>query len=137
MTTADTLASLPDTRLGRLARDEQVTSQPDVELFFDRNPDIMNSLLDLYRSGEFHLPKHLCGKTVEQELEFWDIPVTLVRECCFQTIEQHQEDATVTAKIDEFMSSPYEAEADFQRLSKWNRIWLMMERPTLNTASKV
>ena len=137
MTTADTLASLPDTRLGRLARGGQVTSQPDVELFFDRNPDVMNSLLDLYRTGEFHVPRNLCGSTVHRELEFWEIPGELVRECCFQKLEQHKEDAEVREEIEVFLSRPYDTEAEIQQLSKWNKIWLTMERPGLNTASKV
>ena len=83
-TTVDTLKSLPDTRLGRLAREETLTTnQQDVELFFDRNPEIVNSLLDLYRTGELHLPKHLCGLTIKRELEFWEIPPEAVRECCY------------------------------------------------------
>ncbi|XP_076452606.1 potassium voltage-gated channel protein Shaw-like [Babylonia areolata] len=137
MTTADTLRSLPDSRLGRLASDDSITSQQDVELFFDRNPKVMNSILDLYRTGELHIPKNLCAKTVEKELEFWEVPVELIQECCFQEFQEHKEGVAITAEIERLLRLPCDSAADCKRLTSSGRIWMMMERISYCPASKV
>ena len=136
-TTIDTLRSLPNTRLGRLAQDETLTNQKDAELFFDRNPEIMNNLLDLYRTGDLHLPSSLCGHSVERELKFWEIPCEMVKECCYGRLKKHQDDAKITAEIDKFLTNRYDTPAEIQELSSWNKIWLIMERPNLSRLSKV
>ncbi|KAL8624704.1 hypothetical protein ACOMHN_038250 [Nucella lapillus] len=136
-TTADTLQSLPNTRLGRLARSAVYSKPPEKELFFDRNPDIINCLLDFYRTGELHLPRHLCVNTIERELKFWEIPQELVQECCFKQIEEYNDAAHITVEIDKFLTVPYESSAEMQTLSTKNKIWLIMERPRLCRTSKI
>ncbi|XP_070206096.1 potassium voltage-gated channel protein Shaw-like [Littorina saxatilis] len=137
MTTAASLQTLPNTRLGRLVKDSTKIQQPNMELFFDRNPKIMNSLLDFYRTGELHLPKNICGFTVERELQFWEIPVEIIHECCYKCFHDHKSNADITREIDTFLTNPYERKADMEKLSSWNKIWLIMERPNLCRASKM
>ncbi|XP_076452714.1 potassium voltage-gated channel protein Shaw-like [Babylonia areolata] len=137
MTTTDTLQTLPDTRLGRLATDKSLTSREHAELFFDRNPDLMNSLLDLYRTGELHLPRHLCSQTVERELKFWDVPVELIQECCYKGVENQREDREIIKEIDKFLTHPFDTPEEIEKLSAWNRVWLIMERPGHGLVSKI
>lgn len=137
MTTTHTLCALPTTRLGRLAKEISGDKEQEGELFFDRNPEVMNSVLDLYRKGELHLPQNMCGHTVEQELNFWEIPVELIHPCCFKNVDIYKADDEIIKEIDEFLTNPYETEAAIGKLSKWNKVWLSMERPNLCRASRV
>ena len=62
----DHFIKYPKTRLGRLMKtdnveeilslcDEYVPGKPP-EYFFDRNPENFPSVLEMYRSGQFHIP---------------------------------------------------------------------------------
>ncbi|KAK7090936.1 potassium voltage-gated channel protein Shaw-like [Littorina saxatilis] len=137
MTTTHTLCALPTTRLGRLAKEISGDKEQKGELFFDRNPEVMNSVLDLYRKGELHIPKNLCGHTVEQELNFWQIPMELIHHCCYKNFDTHKGDEIIIQEIDEFLHHPYESEAAMARLSILNKFWLIMERPNLSRASRI
>lgn len=48
------LLRYPYTRLGKLAQNKKR------ELYFDRNPKLMSYILDLYRTGELHVPRNCC-----------------------------------------------------------------------------
>nr|KAG5694306.1 hypothetical protein BaRGS_032024 [Batillaria attramentaria] len=134
-TTVDTLRTLPETRLGRLVTETKLNTEK--ELFFDRNPKIMNSVLDLYRTGELHLPENLCSAVAARELEFWEIPTTLIHECCWRNFENHHSDAAIVREIDDFLHDPYDKVEAIEKLSMWNKIWFAMEHPSYSLAAKI
>ena len=50
-------------RLSRFVDD--VDRKQKEEYFFDRNPFIFASILDYYRTGQLHVPSHLCGPMIK------------------------------------------------------------------------
>ncbi|KAK7479945.1 hypothetical protein BaRGS_00028772, partial [Batillaria attramentaria] len=136
-TTTETLTSFPNTKLARLVAQKEQGNGNNIELFFDRNPKIMNSVLDLYRTGELHLPENLCSAVAARELEFWEISTTLIHECCWRKFENHHSDAAIVREIDDFLHDPYDKEEAIEKLSMWNKIWFAMEHPSYSLAAKI
>lgn len=98
LTTFQTLSKIQETRLSSLKKDITVQNCP-TKFFFDRNPEIFNSILDLYRSGELHFPSNFCGATIRNELEFWEIDKKYVSECCLASLYRHDDDIEILKEI--------------------------------------
>ncbi|KAL8577353.1 hypothetical protein ACOMHN_044858 [Nucella lapillus] len=136
-TTTSTLSTLPATRLGKIAQEAEKNRAKSVDLFFDRNPQIVNSLLDLYRTGKLHLPEHMCVAAASEELRFWEIPRELLQDCCWKRLESQESDEVVVAEIDRFLEDPY---ARFTRNPPptWRMaVWMVLEGSGNSVASKV
>ncbi|KAK3600048.1 hypothetical protein CHS0354_012740 [Potamilus streckersoni] len=138
------LQKLPGTRLAEISPNNEEYNLEKGWYFFDRNPEIVNSILDLYRTeGLLHLPKHLCGATVEEELQFWKIPPSTVADCCFSTISQYEGDKTMIERIKcniEKQGGPVYTEEELCS-SCWNqfksRIWTFLHTPSSSTGAQV
>lgn len=79
----NTLEKYPDTLLGSNEReffyDEDVR-----EYFFDRDPDIFRHILNYYRTGKLHYPKHECLTSYDEELAFFGILPDVIGDCCYE-----------------------------------------------------
>jgi len=80
-------ATLPRSRIGRLVRARSVqqvntvcdkflpagrgSQEPTV--YFDRNGATFNTILDIYRTGLFHLCDSTCAIIRKEDLDFWSI----------------------------------------------------------------
>ncbi|XP_076458527.1 potassium voltage-gated channel protein Shaw-like [Babylonia areolata] len=136
-TVTSTLRSMPSTKLGAIAQEAEKTQAKSVELFFDRNPRIMNCLLDLYRTRKLHLPGHMCIAAAVEELRFWEVSLKLLQDCCWKRLESHENDEEVVAEIDKFLADPY-AHFFTKDVVSWRmKIWSMMERPEHTMVSKI
>nr|KAG5713171.1 hypothetical protein BaRGS_007698 [Batillaria attramentaria] len=128
----ETLSRLPETRLGRMAKRGMFECSK--ELFFDRNPKVMHGILDLYRTGELHIPKHFRF----QELEFWEVPEALISECCWKTYQIGRTSKRIIDHIDHSLSDPYGlVHQDGGRLPWRTRLWLALDRPTHSFRAKI
>ena len=87
-----TLASLPDTRLGSLTTKSEEYIAEKNYFFFDRNPDLFQCFLDLYRYGSLHVPGNVCGATLKRELEYWQIPPNKIPFCCLAILCKYEDD---------------------------------------------
>ncbi|XP_076452717.1 potassium voltage-gated channel protein Shaw-like [Babylonia areolata] len=137
-TTRATLMKLPNTRLGRLVQEKGQLRKNSgmVEFFFDRNPKMMNSVLDLYRKGELHLPSSMCYSLVEEELEFWEIPVELMSACCWKKFKQHQNLTDAMAEMHKLFQTSF-PEAVVKGATSWRlRLWNMLQLSFDSLASK-
>ena len=90
-TKLSTLKSLPETRLGRLSTSSEEYIREKDYFYFDRNPDVFQNILDLYRHGDMHVPSSICGATFKRELMFWQIPLSRIPNCCLATICSYEE----------------------------------------------
>ncbi|VDI23408.1 Hypothetical predicted protein [Mytilus galloprovincialis] len=104
-TNLSTLQKYPDTLLGSLAISSEFYNKEHEQFYFDRNPELFNTVLDYYRNDVIHLPTHLCGWLWKSELEFWKIPLAHISECCFQIYVKYEKEATAT-KLRETFAQP-------------------------------
>eukprot|EP00061_Rhincodon_typus_P009958 g33855.t1 len=78
-----TLERYPDTLLGSSEKDffynEEIR-----EYFFDRDPDIFRSILNFYRTGKLHYPRHECISAYDEELSFFGIIPEIIGDCCYE-----------------------------------------------------
>lgn len=99
ITTMKTLRSVPDTRLSGISVNS-LEFIPDQNIyFFDRNPELFHSVLDLYRTSELHLPKHVCGAAIRNELEFWQIASGNISDCCVSSLFKFEDELEVTNNL--------------------------------------
>ncbi|KAL3880117.1 hypothetical protein ACJMK2_032386 [Sinanodonta woodiana] len=137
------LQKRPGTRLAEICHNNEEYNLEHDWYFFDRNPEIFNSILDLYRTeGLLHLSKHLCGATVQEELRFWKIPLSAVADCCFSGISQHEGDKTMMERLKcsiESQGGPMYTEEEL--CSSWcnqfkSRIWTFLNTPNSSSGAK-
>ena len=58
--------------------DEFVPGNPP-EYFFDRNPDIFPTILNIYRTGQFHMKEGGCALVLQKDLEYWIIGLSTLK----------------------------------------------------------
>ncbi|XP_071093324.1 potassium voltage-gated channel protein Shaw-like [Haliotis cracherodii] len=130
-----TIQKLPKTRLGRLTQSSP-EYDPDInEFFFDRDPKVVNSILNLYRTRELHLPSTMCGLALKQELEFWDIPEEMISECCWNKYTEQMQERQILNILDKTLG---ENGTSSETHPSWKeKIWLTMEKPFYSQTAKV
>lgn len=73
-TTASTLAKYPKTLLGQIVDvNQKIPFKKDVKgyIFFDRNSDLFDYILDYYRTGKIVCPNQIAYSDFVEELRFW------------------------------------------------------------------
>ena len=140
-TCASTLERYPNTRLGQLSHSSHHYIASSNQYFFDRNPIIFQEILDFYRTGYLHLPSGSCGAVVRQEMEYWEISMEHLCECCLNTYLQSQVELDVITNVNrtfESVTKYSEAECSDSRL-KWvlNKVWLLLDEPKSSVAAMV
>lgn len=149
-TLGTTLQSIPGSKLASLEThmDEHYDLE-NKEYYFDRDPNIFNSILNLYRTGSLHLPKDVCGIQFQKELEYWGIPPTMISNCCWETYYKPMDDIELFEYLSEEFCQPemksvkYESVATDQKniishCNAWRkRIWVFLMNPNSSIYAKV
>ncbi|XP_077430149.1 A-type voltage-gated potassium channel KCND3-like [Vanacampus margaritifer] len=78
-----TLDRYPDTLLGSSEKD-YFYNEESKEYFFDRDPDAFRSILNFYRTGKLHYPRHECISAYDEELTFFGIIPEIIGDCCYE-----------------------------------------------------
>ncbi|XP_075997361.1 A-type voltage-gated potassium channel KCND3-like [Genypterus blacodes] len=78
-----TLDRYPDTLLGSSEK-EFFYNEEIKEYFFDRDPDAFRSILNFYRTGKLHYPRHECISAYDEELTFFGIIPEIIGDCCYE-----------------------------------------------------
>ncbi|KAL4622447.1 potassium voltage-gated channel subfamily D member 3-like isoform X1 [Arapaima gigas] len=78
-----TLDRYPDTLLGSSEK-EFFYNEESKEYFFDRDPDAFRSILNFYRTGKLHYPRHECISAYDEELAFFGIIPEIIGDCCYE-----------------------------------------------------
>ena len=130
----DNLKKLPTTRLGKLENyiDSYINNNNDNindenkspklclkdicddydlnlnEFYFDKDPFILNTVLNCYSNGNFHIDKNICPFYINEELKYWGLDKHLVNDCCFyrfQTCKSELKDELKQQKkiIDDYL----------------------------------
>ena len=146
----------PTTRLSRLINansesvrrglcDEYSVNVDGIKTYkFYRNPDHFNTILDLYRIGEVHCPKHNCFTTTMEELIFWGVEDLMMELCCSSNYHKekklNEQINMNTNRWKKQQSCIRIAEENYgtsfkERLRK--RIWYLLEYSNSSSAAKV
>ena len=78
-----TLDKYPDTLLGSNEK-EFFYDEETKEYFFDRDPELFRHILNYYRTGKLHYPKHECISAYDEEVSFFGILPDIMGDCCYE-----------------------------------------------------
>ena len=78
-----TLDKYPDTLLGSNEK-EFFYDDHSHEYFLDRDPDLFLHVLNYYRTGKLHYPKHECILAFDEELAYFGIIPEIIGDCCYE-----------------------------------------------------
>lgn len=156
VTFRETLNKYPNTKLGSLNDSSPYYRKNKNYYFFDRNPELFNTILDFYRNDILHFPSHVCSGLWHQELRYWGLSVSAISECCYTTYVKYSNDDVVIqnlrrtldegstftqghislnaneSKSDMDMSIPPEVSLDFR-----SKFWICLSNPRSSTLAQV
>ena len=139
----------PSSRLGKLAsclqspedlKDVCDDFNPDTfEFYFDRDPFILNSILNYYTNGELHLSENVCVDLYFKELEYWGHSEDEFKECCLSKYWKKRNQINNNIKLERKVIENYTKENDLGNcLPKMKeKIWKILNFKDTTKASKV
>ncbi|XP_072425858.1 delayed-rectifier potassium channel regulatory subunit KCNS2-like [Chiloscyllium punctatum] len=144
------LSRFPDTRLARLLRCHSVDSILQLcddydgeEYYFDRNPTLFPRIVDFYRTGELRASGKLCVFSLGQEIEYWGLGTGRSGPDGGDGDPDGDGDGaselgSSSSSLDEVLGFYRDAASyEGRRLGSCRRrLWLMLENPGYNVASR-
>ena len=94
----NTLDRYPDTLLGSSEK-EFFYNEDTQEFFFDRDPEMFRHILNFYRTGKLHYPRHECIQAFDEELAFYGIVPEIIGDCCME-VSLHLERTLMDSEAD-------------------------------------
>ncbi|KAM9467728.1 A-type voltage-gated potassium channel KCND2 [Clarias gariepinus] len=130
----NTLERYPDTLLGSTERDFFYHEETN-EYFFDRDPDIFRHILNFYRTGKLHYPRHECISAYDEELAFFGIIPEIIGDCCYEEYKDRRRENAERIQDDE----DSENNNDVAQLDMTVResMWRAFENPHTSTMALV
>ncbi|XP_067683892.1 potassium voltage-gated channel protein Shal-like isoform X1 [Haliotis asinina] len=127
-----TLEKYPDTLLGSNER-EFFFDEECKEFFFDRDPDIFRHILNYYRTGKLHYPRHECISAYDEELAFFGILPDLIGDCCYEDYRDRKRENSERLIDDKGSENGDPIPVGNLR----ERMWRAFENPHIGTAALV
>ncbi|XP_041815533.1 potassium voltage-gated channel subfamily D member 3-like [Chelmon rostratus] len=127
-----TLDRYPDTLLGSSEKDF-FYNEESKEYFFDRDPDAFRSILNFYRTGKLHYPRHECISAYDEELTFFGIIPEIIGDCCYEEYKDRKRENLERLQDDQ-------EENKDQKLPNMNfreTMWRAFENPHTSTMALV
>uniref|UniRef100_A0ABD2VY17 BTB domain-containing protein n=2 Tax=Neoptera TaxID=33340 RepID=A0ABD2VY17_9HYME len=130
----NTLEKYPDTLLGSNER-EFFYDDETREYFFDRDPDIFRHILNYYRTGKLHYPKHECLTSYDEELAFFGILPDVIGDCCYEDYRDRKRENAERLMDDKLSEN---GEQNLQQLTDMReKMWRAFQNPHISTAALV
>lgn len=129
----NTVEKYPDTLLGSNER-EFFFDEESREYFFDRDPDIFRHVLNYYRTGKLHYPKHECLMQYDEELAFFGIIPDVIGDCCYEDYRDRKRENAERMLDDR---SETENPKEIASASLREKMWRAFENPHTSTAALV
>ncbi|CAD5120736.1 unnamed protein product [Dimorphilus gyrociliatus] len=138
---ADTLRSLPGTKLSTLSAENDAYDAAVGEYYFDRNPTLFNYILDAYRYGRIHVTaESVCGLVLKEELEYWGIGEEYIADCCWAAFVAKEREIKMRNEVINFfdkIDNESAPKAD-QCISRWRLgAWNFLENPMSSMPAKL
>uniref|UniRef100_A0A3B5M2W1 Potassium voltage-gated channel subfamily D member 3 n=1 Tax=Xiphophorus couchianus TaxID=32473 RepID=A0A3B5M2W1_9TELE len=127
-----TLDRYPDTLLGSSEKDFFYNEETK-EYFFDRDPDAFRSILNFYRTGKLHYPRHECISAYDEELTFFGIIPEIIGDCCYEEYKDRKRENLERLQDDQ------EENKDLKQpnLNFRETMWRAFENPHTSTLALV
>ncbi|XP_072257667.1 A-type voltage-gated potassium channel KCND2 isoform X2 [Pyxicephalus adspersus] len=130
----NTLERYPDTLLGSTERDF-FFNQDTGEYFFDRDPDIFRHILNFYRTGRLHYPRHECIAAYDEELAFFGIISEIIGDCCYEEYKDRRRENAERLLDD--ADTENSSEGPLPPMSMRQKMWRAFENPHTSTLALV
>ncbi len=128
----NTLDKYPDTLLGSNEKDF-FYDEESKEFFFDRDPDMFRHILNYYRTGKLHYPKHECITAYDEELAFFGIMPDIIGDCCYEDYRDRKRENSERL-MDDRASDDGDNHPQFTFRQK---MWRAFENPQTSTSALV
>ena len=128
----NTLDKYPDTLLGSNEK-EFFYDEEGKEFFFDRDPDMFRHILNYYRTGKLHYPKHECITAYDEELAFFGIMPDIIGDCCYEDYRDRKRENSERL-MDDRASEDGDNHPQFTFRQK---MWRAFENPQTSTSALV
>ncbi|KAM9758423.1 A-type voltage-gated potassium channel KCND3-like [Menidia menidia] len=127
-----TLDRYPDTLLGSSEKDFFYNEETK-EYFFDRDPDAFRSILNFYRTGKLHYPRHECISAYDEELIFFGIIPEIIGDCCYEEYKDRKRENSERLQDDQ------EENKDLKQpnMNFRETMWRAFENPHTSTMALV
>uniref|UniRef100_A0A673KJK4 A-type voltage-gated potassium channel KCND1 n=1 Tax=Sinocyclocheilus rhinocerous TaxID=307959 RepID=A0A673KJK4_9TELE len=130
----NTLERYPDTLLGSTERDFFFHEETN-EYFFDRDPDIFRHILNFYRTGKLHYPRHECISAYDEELAFFGIIPEIIGDCCYEEYKDRRRENVERIQDDE--ENDNNKDMVLPDMSFRETMWRAFENPHTSTMALV
>ncbi|XP_043093702.1 potassium voltage-gated channel subfamily D member 2 isoform X2 [Puntigrus tetrazona] len=130
----NTLERYPDTLLGSTERDFFFHEETN-EYFFDRDPDIFRHILNFYRTGKLHYPRHECISAYDEELAFFGIIPEIIGDCCYEEYKDRRRENAERIQDDE--ENDNNNDMVLPDMSFRETMWRAFENPHTSTMALV
>ncbi|XP_028850239.1 A-type voltage-gated potassium channel KCND1 [Denticeps clupeoides] len=131
----NTLDRYPDTLLGSSEK-EFFYNEDTQEYFFDRDPEMFRHILNFYRTGKLHYPRHECIQAFDEELAFYGIVPEIIGDCCMEEYrdrkKENQERLAEDTEAGEATDAPLPPDSTARE-----RLWRAFENPHTSTMALV
>uniref|UniRef100_A0A8C7D1S7 Potassium voltage-gated channel, Shal-related subfamily, member 1 n=1 Tax=Oncorhynchus kisutch TaxID=8019 RepID=A0A8C7D1S7_ONCKI len=131
----NTLDRYPDTLLGSSEK-EFFYNEETQEYFFDRDPEMFRHILNFFRTGKLHYPRHECIQAFEEELAFYGIIPEIIGDCCMEEYrdrkKENQERLAEDTEAENAGDAPLPPDATLRE-----RLWRAFENPHTSTMALV
>ncbi|XP_023682451.1 A-type voltage-gated potassium channel KCND1 isoform X1 [Paramormyrops kingsleyae] len=131
----NTLDRYPDTLLGSSEK-EFFYNEDTQEYFFDRDPEMFRHILNFYRTGKLHYPRHECIQAFDEELAFYGIVPEIIGDCCMEEYrdrkKENQERLAEDTEAEMATDIPLPPDSTSRE-----RLWRAFENPHTSTMALV
>ncbi|KAI5093331.1 potassium voltage-gated channel subfamily D member 3 precursor, partial [Silurus meridionalis] len=127
-----TLDRYPDTLLGSTEK-EFFFNEETKEYFFDRDPDAFRSVLNFYRTGKLHYPRHECISAYDEELAFFGIIPEIIGDCCYEEYKDRKRENAERLMDDQEENK----EGKLPNMNFRETMWRAFENPHTSTMALV
>ncbi|CAF1656835.1 unnamed protein product, partial [Adineta ricciae] len=129
-----TLEKYPDSLLGSNEK-EFFYDEDTREYFFDRDPDVFRVILNFYRTGKLHYPKHECIAAYDEELAFFGILPDIIGDCCYEDYRDRKRENNERLIDDRLHEDEDKAQPKPQSIRE--TMWRAFENPQVSTMASV
>ncbi|KAK7884557.1 hypothetical protein WMY93_027680 [Mugilogobius chulae] len=127
----NTLDRYPDTLLGSSEK-EFFFNEETQEYFFDRDPEMFRHILNFYRTGKLHYPRHECIQAFDEELAFYGIVPEIIGTEYRDRKKENQERLAEDTEATEGADAPLPPDS-----TPRERLWRAFENPHTSTMALV